>query len=977
MSLLTRIGRTLVAKDIRGHLDQCNAAGLAGWVAAGDKAGERLQIEILADGVPVLRIVADAYREDLAAAGIGDGRHGFRASLPQHLCDGRAHTIEVRELSSGIALPGSPKTLQAAAAKREIRGSVDQCDATGVSGWVANYTSGERLQVEIFADGVPVLRIVADAYREDLATAGIGDGKHGFKTSLPQNLYDGRAHTIEIREVSTGTLLWGPNALSNAPKAVIYLDPVVGHTVYGWSIAGQELPPEITLGFEGKLLGKLTPSLDRPDVKDALGLESSNVGFVLRLGGLLHFSALSAKMNTLRFKQAGPGGEAKELHLPPHYPEAFTFAPLKALSRPMEFPAPGVMRGARCFGDSSFSMMLDVGSQTINGMSRVHVDFYQEQDAGSLQAVGQFDVELAGQLTNLDFQLLASDRPVLIVFTDGDRNLLVTDCIPCPEIFLERYAPLVEYHCLLYSGQRFFDVAAKISRSFLDFHLSRALGEIEEPANKPHRDNTAVLLFVRGDYDAFPSLDAEHYRHVSQMVSFLGRDGLVQGTNGVKSALTVERWIAGSDAEFFLLCEVGNSIRPDFWSVVHGHNDRFCSKPALVYWDSIWLDGVSRPYWVKSQMLLHDAFSRQSLSPINALIVGKALLSQAVALQREKFRSGALRPENAFCFAAPEATSRLPVVMDIRRLGITPERQQLLVDEQSALVTLDRLATMDELDASDKLPGPRSPVEPGKSGASVVINYRNLADATIRCLQSIRLQRVNAPIEVILVNNGSDSSSVKSVKEAATTLFGKPNVKTIDYDQRFNHSAQCNLAVAEATHDLILMLSNDAVLISADAISQAIGLTTIPWVATCGFRHVGIRNKKPVLISMGLALTQSKYLFSGSSPIVTNHLMPHFMLDCTVSTVGNTFAAVMLRKSVYKELQGLDEELFPHNYNDVDFCFRASARGYRHVVAGGCLVGHMGRGSREMDLDLPINERIVERIPPLSVLTNTFSIVEL
>src|SRR5687768_8158103 len=268
MSLFTKKNTNKIGPRVRGHFDQCDASCISGWVA-GDGADERLQIEIVADGTPVSQIVADALREDLVAAGIGDGRHGFKATPPLNLYDGRKHTIEIREIGTGILLSGSPKNFQATAADRGVRGHIDRCDIAGVSGWVASKMPGERLGVEVICDGTPLSRVVADAYRADLLAAGIGDGRHGFVASLPQNLYDGRAHAMELREVATGFLLPGspktfqassvefdlvsevgifddmrkgddvaangspektPNALRDAGQAAIHLDRITGYS---------------------------------------------------------------------------------------------------------------------------------------------------------------------------------------------------------------------------------------------------------------------------------------------------------------------------------------------------------------------------------------------------------------------------------------------------------------------------------------------------------------------------------------------------------------------------------------------------------------------------------------------------------------------------------------------------------------------------------------------------------------------------
>lgn len=44
-----------------------------------------------------------------------------------------------------------------------------------------------------------------------------------------------------------------------------------------------------------------------------------------------------------------------------------------------------------------------------------------------------------------------------------------------------------------------------------------------------------------------------------------------------------------------------------------------------------------------------------------------------------------------------------------------------------------------------------------------------------------------------------------------------------------------------------------------------------------------------------------------------------------------TAACLMIRKHIFEELGGMDED-FPLNYNDVDLCLKAHQAGYRNVV---------------------------------------------
>jgi GT2 family glycosyltransferase len=254
------------------------------------------------------------------------------------------------------------------------------------------------------------------------------------------------------------------------------------------------------------------------------------------------------------------------------------------------------------------------------------------------------------------------------------------------------------------------------------------------------------------------------------------------------------------------------------------------------------------------------------------------------------------------------------------------------------------------------------------SGVSVIINYRDGVEETLRCLDALRLQQFDGAIEIVLVNNASLPDSVRTIVSHAVALFGQDAVVPLDYSAAFNHSAQSNLGATAARQDLLVMLSNDALFITPDALAKARDIAELPWVATCGFRVIGRRNGKTQLQSMGLGLNPRGNLMQGGSPLVSHH-PPPFALDRTIEVAGNTFAAVMVRRDLYLGLGGLDAAAFPIAYNDVDFCLRATASGRRHVVVGSAIVDHLAHGSREMDLDLPIDARIIDRLPPVAVLT--------
>ncbi len=116
-----------------------------------------------------------------------------------------------------------------------IIGNFDLCEPTQIAGWACNKSKPEEiLEIEILADGHLIYRTTAGVYREDLKLAGIGNGKHGFVVNPPVELFDGKDHVIEVREVITGFVL--PNSPNTFKASLIRADSIKldGSALVGW-----------------------------------------------------------------------------------------------------------------------------------------------------------------------------------------------------------------------------------------------------------------------------------------------------------------------------------------------------------------------------------------------------------------------------------------------------------------------------------------------------------------------------------------------------------------------------------------------------------------------------------------------------------------------------------------------------------------------------------------------------------------------
>jgi len=102
----------------------------------------------------------------------------------------------------------------------QYNGYFDGADCNQLWGWAWDASQPTTpIQVDLFVDGNFLARVVADQYRSDLQSAGIGDGQHGWSYALPESLRDRQAHTISARVAdSTFELSNSPRQLQCAPS---------------------------------------------------------------------------------------------------------------------------------------------------------------------------------------------------------------------------------------------------------------------------------------------------------------------------------------------------------------------------------------------------------------------------------------------------------------------------------------------------------------------------------------------------------------------------------------------------------------------------------------------------------------------------------------------------------------------------------------------------------------------------------------
>jgi glycosyltransferase involved in cell wall biosynthesis len=109
---LVSAGAEVSPGPLEGNVDGLDGNTITGWAFDPAHPASSVLLEVLDGDLFVARLTANRFRGDLAAAGIGDGRHGFELPLSRSLSPLVRHDLRIRRVSDGRELAGSPLTIE-------------------------------------------------------------------------------------------------------------------------------------------------------------------------------------------------------------------------------------------------------------------------------------------------------------------------------------------------------------------------------------------------------------------------------------------------------------------------------------------------------------------------------------------------------------------------------------------------------------------------------------------------------------------------------------------------------------------------------------------------------------------------------------------------------------------------------------------------------------------------------------------------
>ena len=235
---------------------------------------------------------------------------------------------------------------------------------------------------------------------------------------------------------------------------------------------------------------------------------------------------------------------------------------------------------------------------------------------------------------------------------------------------------------------------------------------------------------------------------------------------------------------------------------------------------------------------------------------------------------------------------------------------------------------------------------------SIIIPTRDGGAHLMACINSIKKHKCNN-VELIVVDNGSKE---KTTVDYLRQLVESGESKVLPYDIEFNFSKINNFAVDHASGEVLCFLNDDTEVVSANWLSRARTLLSVPTIGIVGARllypdrtiqHFGIYlglGLHKVAVTPHAGQDASDFGFAGKSALLQQF--------CAV-----TGTCLFIRREDFVKVGGFEPELAVA-YNDIDLCLKVRDAGLQIVCDPDIELIHKELKTRGLDVKPAKRQRL-------------------
>jgi GT2 family glycosyltransferase len=281
------------------------------------------------------------------------------------------------------------------------------------------------------------------------------------------------------------------------------------------------------------------------------------------------------------------------------------------------------------------------------------------------------------------------------------------------------------------------------------------------------------------------------------------------------------------------------------------------------------------------------------------------------------------------------------------RAPASPEQALPSMDRHQAIAWLCQSlvpgATVKALPQFPALLRAHWPLPPTLPRVSLIVPTRDQVDLLRTCIEGL-LHNTDYPyLEIIVVDNQTREP------EALEYLRYLPTqgVKVMPHPHPFNYSEINNRAVEHASGEIIGLVNNDIEIIESGWLKEMVSQLLLDNVGAVGAKLLWpnrmVQHGGVVVGINGLAAHTGNMLEENDAGYLGMNQLARRQSAVTA-------ACLVVRKSVYNKVGGLNEKAFPVAFNDVDFCLRIQQLGLNVLWTAFAKLVHAESASRGKDV---------------------------
>lgn len=219
---------------------------------------------------------------------------------------------------------------------------------------------------------------------------------------------------------------------------------------------------------------------------------------------------------------------------------------------------------------------------------------------------------------------------------------------------------------------------------------------------------------------------------------------------------------------------------------------------------------------------------------------------------------------------------------------------------------------------------------------SIIIPTKNQVHFLRPCIDSILEKTAYVNYEIIIIDNQSDEAEAV---EYLGLLRMHEKIQVIAYHKPFNYSTANNIGAEHSKGDFILLLNNDTEILHENWLDVLLSYGQRKDVGIVGPRLI---YPNQTIQHAGVILGINN---SADHPFIGVDLedpgyMSRLQIDQNLSAV--TAAAMLIKRSVFDAVSGLDDTHYHVNYSDIDLCLKVIEAGYKILFTPHATLLHHG-----------------------------------